>query len=140
MRMNENNIRVLTVGVFDILHIGHFLLFKKAKALGTCLIVAVQKSEVVHKFKPSAKLVYNTNERMYMVGALRYVDEVIEYDSVDEIVKRVDFDIFAKGPDQCHEGFQKAVEWCKQNGKNVITIPRTEGVSSTVLREYLKNE
>lgn len=138
--MNEKNIRVITVGVFDILHIGHLLLFKNAKALGTHLTVAVQRSEVVQKFKPSAKLVYNTNERVFMVGSLRFVDEVIEYDSVDEILQKIDFDVFAKGPDQCHEGFQKAVEWCEQNGKNVVTIPRTEGVSSTALREYLKDK
>lgn len=140
MHTNRDNIRVLTVGVFDILHIGHLLLFKNAKSLGTHLIVAVQRSEVVHKFKPSAKLVYNTNERLFMVSSLSFVDEVIEYDSVDKIITKVDFDIFAKGPDQNHEGFQKAVEWCEQNGKKVITIPRTLGVSSSTLREYLKDK
>jgi glycerol-3-phosphate cytidylyltransferase-like family protein len=49
-----------------------------------------------------------------------------------------DFDVFAKGPDQTHAGFQRAVEWCKANGKDVVVIPRTEGISSTMLREYSK--
>ena len=49
--------------------------------------------------------------------------------------EQVDFDIFAKGPDQCHAGFQRAVEWCEAHGKQVVVIPRTEGISSTMLRE-----
>lgn len=40
-----------------------------------------------------------------------------------------------KGPDQCHKGFQEAVEWCNANGKKVITIARTEGISSTELKQ-----
>lgn len=131
--------KVLTVGVYDILHIGHMLLFKHAREYGDYLIVAVQESDVVKKFKPSAKMVYSTEERMFMVGSLRYVDEVITYKDVDDIVKNVDFDIFAKGPDQSHEGFQRAIKWVLAHGKSVVTIPRTEGISSTILRDYLKD-
>ena len=64
--------KVLTVGVYDLLHIGHVELFRKAKALGDYLIVAVQDSDVVLKFKPEAKMVYSTEERCYMVRAIRY--------------------------------------------------------------------
>ena len=48
--------RVLTVGVFDMLHVGHFLLFKHARELGDKLIVAVQTDDYVLKFKPEAKI------------------------------------------------------------------------------------
>lgn len=130
--------KVLTVGVYDILHIGHVLLFKHARDYGDMLIVAVQDSEIVQKYKPHAKMVYTTEERKFMVGALKYVDEVISYREVDELIKEIDFDVFAKGPDQNHPGFQRAVKWAKEHGKEVVTIPRTEGVSSTILRDYLK--
>ena len=70
-----------------------------------------------------------------MVSSIRYVDHVVTYDDVDEIVKHVEFDIFAKGPDQQHAGFQRASEWCLAHGKEVVVIPRTEGISSTMLRE-----
>jgi glycerol-3-phosphate cytidylyltransferase-like family protein len=83
-------------------------------------------------------MVYSTEERIFMVSALRYVDQVITYDDVDVDIKNVAFDVFAKGPDQIHAGFQRAVEWCRQNGKQVVVIPRTEGISSTLLREYRK--
>ena len=129
---------VLTVGVYDMLHIGHILLFKKAKELGDKLIVAVQDESVILKYKPQAKMVYSTEERYYMVSTIKYVDEVIIYKDVDNDIQHIDFDIFAKGPDQNHEGFQWAVKWCKEHGKEVVVIPRTEGISSTLLREFKK--
>ena len=131
--------KVLTFGVFDMLHIGHFLLFKRAKELGDYLIVAVQDSDCILKYKPDTRMVYTTEERTYMVGALKYVDEVVVYRDVDEDIKKIDFDVFAKGPDQVHAGFQRAIAWCEQKGKEVVVLPRTEGISSTMLREYKKH-
>lgn len=131
---------VLTVGVYDMLHIGHILLFKKAKELGDKLIVAVQDESVILKYKPQAKMIYSTEERCYMVSTIKYVDEVIVYKDVDKDIQSVNFDIFAKGPDQNHEGFQRAVKWCEEHGKEVVVIPRTEGISSTMLREYSKHK
>lgn len=131
---------VITVGVYDMLHIGHILLFKKAKELGDKLIVAVQDGDTVLKYKPEAKMVYTTEERCCMVNSIKYVDEVIVYKDIDNDIQNMDFDIFAKGPDQIHTGFQKAVRWCQENGKEVVIIPRTEGISSTMLRKYSKNQ
>jgi glycerol-3-phosphate cytidylyltransferase len=131
---------VLTVGVYDMLHIGHILLFKRAKELGDKLIVAVQDSDVILKYKPGTKMVYTTEERMYMVSTIKYVDEVIVYRDVDIDIQNIIFDVFAKGPDQQHEGFQRAVKWCVEHGKEVVVVPRTEGISSTMLREYSKDK
>lgn len=131
---------ILTFGVYDMLHIGHILLFKHIKELfpgQECkLIVAVQDGDSILKYKPGTKMVYSTEERMFMVSAVRWVDEVVTYDDVDIDIQKMDFDVFAKGPDQQHVGFQKAVAWCEANGKRVVTIPRTEGISSSMLREY----
>ena len=134
--------KILTFGVYDMLHIGHMLLFKHAKELfpnEECeLIVAVQDGDFILKYKPGTNMVYTTEERMYMVSAIRYVDKVVTYQDVDKDIQNIDFDVFAKGPDQNHAGFQRAVEWCDANGKEVVIIPRTEGISSTMLREYSK--
>ena len=133
---------ILTVGVYDMLHIGHILLFKHAKELfpgEDCkLVVAVQDGDFILKYKPGTKMVYSTEERMFMVSAVRWVDDVVIYRDVDVDIQNIVFDVFAKGPDQQHAGFQRAVEWCKDNGKEVVVIPRTEGISSTMLREYLQ--
>lgn len=130
---------VFTVGVYDLLHIGHIQLFRRARALGDALIVAVQDSDVVIKYKPEANLVYSTEERIYMVKSLRFVDDVVVYSAVDDIVKQIDFDIFVVGPDQQHEGFQRAMDWCRSQGREVIVLPRTEGISSSWLKEQIKN-
>lgn len=131
---------ILTFGVYDMLHIGHILLFKHAKEMlknEQCrLIVAVQDGDSILKYKPGTKMVYTTEERMFMVSSVRWVDEVVCYKDVDIDIQGIDFDIFAKGPDQQHAGFQRAVEWCRDNGKEVMVVPRTEGISSTMLREY----
>ena len=132
---------MLTVGVYDMLHIGHIKLFQHIKeTIGDChLIAAVQEESVIKKYKPQADVFYSDQERQYMVGSIRYVDEVISYKDVDIDIQKVDFDIFAKGPDQNHEGFKRAIEWCKSNGKKVVEIPRTEGISTTSIKVYKKN-
>ena len=129
---------VLTFGVYDMLHIGHILLFKRAKELGDKLIVAVQDGDYIQKYKPGTSMVYSTEERVYMVSSIRFVDEVVVYKDVDVDIRKIDFDIFAKGGDQCHAGFQRATKWCEEQGKKVVTLPRTEGISSTMLRDYSK--
>ena len=130
--------KILTFGVYDMLHIGHMLLFKRAKELGDYLVVAVQDGECILKYKPGTEMIYTTDERLYMVSAIRYVDEVVTYKDVDVDIQHIDFDVFVKGPDQCHAGFQRAVKWCEEHGKEVVTLPRTEGISSTMVRLYSK--
>ncbi|MBR3010316.1 MAG: adenylyltransferase/cytidyltransferase family protein [Prevotella sp.] len=130
--------KVITFGVYDMLHVGHVLLFKKAKELGDYLIVAVQDDDMILKYKPEAEMVYTTDERLLMVSSIKYVDEVVVYKNVDKDIQKIDFDVFVKGPDQSHEGFQRAVDWCNKNGREVIVIPRTEGISSTMLRNIKK--
>lgn len=127
--------KVLTVGVFDYFHYGHLRLFQKARALGDYLIVAVQDGNFIHRFKPEAAVCYTTEQRLEMVGALKTVDEVCTYESVDSFVANADFDIFAIGEDQKHEGFQKAVKWCAEHGKEVVRMERTPGISSSDIKE-----
>ena len=91
---------VLTVGVFDLLHFGHFELFRRAKELageGGKLTVAIQEDAIVTKYKPQAKLVYDWVTRVKMVSALRYVDNVVPFGDIDESIKHSDFDVFAIG-------------------------------------------
>lgn len=126
--------KVLTVGVYDLLHKGHVELYRRAKGLGDYLIVAAQDSDFILKYKPTAKVLNSTEDRKYMIKSIRYVDEVITYTDVDKIVKEVDFDVFVTGPDQCHAGFQKAILWCEEHGKEHTVLARTDGVSSSELK------
>ena len=102
------------------------------------MIVAVQDGDCILKTKPHANVLYSTNQRVDLVKALRIVDEVIVYQDVDLILPQVDFDVFAKGPDQNHAGFMRAIDWCEKNKKDVITLPRTDGISSTDIKKQLE--
>lgn len=126
--------KVLTVGVYDLLHKGHVELFRRAKGLGDYLIVAAQESDYILKYKPKTKILNSTEDRKYMIKSIRYVDEVITYTDVEKIVQDVDFDVFVTGPDQIHEGFRRAIKWCEGHGKEHIVLGRTDGVSSSELK------
>ena len=131
---------VLTFGVYDMLHIGHMLLFERARKLGDKLVVAVQDESQVLKYKPDTRMIYTTEERVYMVDSIKSVDKVVVYKDVDTDIQEIEFDILVIGEDQRHEGFQRAVKWCEYNGKEVVTLTRTEGKSSTILRLYSKSK
>lgn len=126
--------KVLTVGVYDLLHKGHVELYRRAKGLGDYLIVAAQDSDFILKYKPNAQVMNSTEDRKYMIKSIRYVDEVVTYTDVDKIVQEIDFDVFVTGPDQCHAGFQKAIQWCEEHGHEHIVLGRTDGVSSSELK------
>ena len=130
--------KVITVGVFDYFHLGHLRLFENAKKLGDYLIVAVQDGDCILKTKPKATVFYSTDQRIDLVKALRIVDEVIVYQDVDKTLPEIDFDVFAIGGDQTHAGFQRAVAWCEKNGKEVVRLPRTPGISSSDIKEQLE--
>lgn len=127
-------VKVLTVGVFDYFHYGHYKLFENARKLGDYLIVAVQDGDYILKYKPTANVLYSTEQRVELVSALRLVDQAVVYFDVDQIVKEVEFDVFAVGGDQNHPGFVRAIEWCEQHGKRVIRLPRTPGICSSGLK------
>jgi cytidyltransferase-like protein len=126
---------VLTVGVFDYFHYGHLKLFQRAKQLGDFLIVAVQDGDYILKYKPDANILYTTEQRIEIVRALRVVNDVLVYRDVDTIVREVAFDLFAVGSDQNHAGFVRALEWCEQNGKEIVRLERTPNISSSAIKE-----
>lgn len=129
--------KVLTVGVFDFFHLGHLNVLKQAKTFGEYLIVAVHDDKLKSK---GIEFLYSLDERMEFIKNLRFVDEVIPYERVDLVVKSTEFDVFVYGPDQNHEYFQKAFEWCRNHNKELAETTRTKGISSTKLREILKQK
>jgi len=128
-------IKAITVGVFDLFHLGHLRLLKKAKEYSDYLIVAVHNDKLKIK---QVDFVYSLEERIEMIEAVKYVDEVISYERVDLLLPTIDFDIFIYGPDQNHQYFKKAIKWCEENSKKTLCIKRTENISSSKIREILK--
>lgn len=130
-------VKIITFGVFDYFHYGHLKLFERAKKLGDYLIVAVQDSDFILKYKPETNILYSTEQRVELIRALSIVDEVVIYTDVDKTIKEVDFDIFVKGEDQLHCGFVNASEYAISRGKKVEVLKRTPGISSTQIRKEI---
>lgn len=130
--------KILTFGVYDYLHLGHLRLFKQCKKYGDYLIVAVQNGDYIRKFKPDAKVLYSTDERVEMLEALRIVDEVVVYDTVSiEALEKIDFSILALGEDHKGGRFDEVEEWCNQNGKKVVRLKRTPGICSSDIKKLV---
>ena len=122
----------ITFGVFDLLHFGHFELFRRIRELvgdDGKVYVMLQVDEMIAKYKPGFKNVYNFETRKKMLESLRTVDKVMAYDVVGvDAVKDIDFDMLVVGPEHTNERFQRLFKWCAENGKEVVTLPRTEGI------------
>ena len=131
--------KVITFGVFDFFHLGHLRVFEQCKQHGDYLIVAVQDGDFVLKYKPDAKIMYSTQERVDMVSALRIVDEVMIYKNFDkDFLSEIEFDILALGEDHTAERFTQAAQWCEAVGKRVVRLKRTPGISSSDLKKKEK--
>ncbi len=122
--------RVITYGTYDLLHQGHINLLRRAKELGDYLIVGVT-SDSFDRGRGKLNVRNNVLERVAAVKETGYADEVIIEDylgqKIDDIQK-YDIDIFAIGSDWVGK-FDYLNEYCK-----VVYLPRTEGISSTMLR------
>lgn len=132
--------KILTFGVFDYFHLGHLRLFKQCKQHADYLIVAVQDSDYILKYKPTTQIRYSTAERVEMLEALRIVDKVIVYDSVCvETLEKIDFDILALGEDHKGGRFDRVEKWCNEQGKKVVRLKRTPGICSSAIKQELSN-
>lgn len=130
--------KVITFGVFDYFHLGHLRLFKNCKKHGDYLIVAVQKGDFILKYKPDAKVLYSTEERVEMIEALRIVDEVVTYEAISpEFLKEIDFDVLALGEDHTSERFLVSAKWCVENGKEVVRMKRTPKICSSNIKKNI---
>lgn len=132
-------IKILTFGVYDYFHLGHLRLFKQCKKYADYLIVAVQDGDYILKYKPEAKILYSTAERVEILEGLKVVDEVVVYDTVSaETLEKIDFDILALGEDHRGGRFDEVEEWCNSHGKTVVRLKRTPGICSSEIKNELK--
>ena len=127
--------KVLTYGTYDLLHYGHLNLFKRCKELGDELIVGISTDEFNEKKEKNSVL--NFEERKNLVESIKLVDKVIEENSweqkIDDI-KKFNIDIFVMGDDWKGK-FDYLEQYCE-----VVYLPRTIGISSTLLKEVISNE
>ena len=120
-------------------HIGHLNILKRAKEQCDYLIVGVSTDEVVEEYKKKTPII-KFEERIAIVEAIKYVDEVVPQTTMDkmEAWKQLKFDVMFHGSDwKGSDMYNHIIEKFNNVGVQVIFLPHTEGVSSTLLTEVL---
>ncbi len=125
--------KIITYGTFDLLHYGHINLLCRAKDLGEHLIVALSTDEF-NRLK-GKECYHSYKNRKFLLSAIKYVDQIIPETSWEQKindVQRYDVNKFVIGDDWAGK-FDFLKPYCE-----VIYLPRTEGVSTTEIKNDLK--
>lgn len=128
-----------TEGTFDMFHIGHLNLLKNAKKECDYLIVGVNSDELVKEYK-NKDVVVPFEERVEIVKAIKYVDEVMKTDSLDKKLswEKRNYDVLFIGSDwKGSERWNQTEKEMAEYGVEVHYLPYTQETSSTLLREKL---
>jgi glycerol-3-phosphate cytidylyltransferase len=131
-----------TTGVFDLFHIGHLNILRRAKENCDYLIVGVSTDELVKSYKNKTPIIPYT-ERRDIVEAIRYVDEVVPQETRDKIEAhlRLKFDVMFVGDDWKESPlFVETEKLFKEMDVKVVYFPYTKGTSSTLLADVLQEK
>lgn len=128
-----------TTGVFDMFHIGHLNILRRAKEQCETLIVGVTTDELCFKRKNKNPII-SQQDRMAIVEAIRYVDKVVPQTDMEKIrpVKELGADAVFVGSDwKGTEAWNQYEKEFAKVGCEVVYLDHTDGISSTMLREKL---
>lgn len=136
----ERKVIGYTTGVYDMFHIGHLNILKRAKEQCDYLIVGVSTDDVVQEYKHKTPVI-PYEERKQIVEAIKYVDKVIPQTTLDKYVawQQEKFDVVFHGDDWKNTDMYNDMEnKLKKVGVKIVYFPHTEGISSTKLEEIIK--
>lgn len=131
-----------TTGVFDLFHIGHLNILRRAKECCDYLIVGVSTDELVHDYKHKTPVI-PFEERAEIVAALKYVDRVVPQTTMNKMDawEKLRFDVMFHGDDwKNSEMYSKTEAEFKKNNVDTVYFPYTKHVSSTIITEKLNKE
>lgn len=128
-----------TTGVFDLFHVGHLNVLKKAKDRCERLIVGVSTDEVVRRYKNKTPLI-PFRERFEIVRSIKYVDEVVAQESMNKMRawQQLRFDVMFHGDDWKDSSlYQKYITDFANVNVDLIFLPYTNGTSSSKIKEII---
>lgn len=129
-----------TTGVYDMFHIGHLNILRRAKEQCDYLIVGVSTDDLVEQYKHKRPVI-PLEDRMEIVKAIRYVDQVVPQVSMDKVAvwKQLHFNALFHGDDwKGSDMYNEMEEKLKAMGVDTVFLPHTDGISSTQLVEILQ--
>lgn len=130
-------------GVFDLFHMGHLNILRRAKEHCDYLLVGVVSDEQASRNKNRSPYV-NENERCEIVAACRYVDKAfvlpIDESGTRDVFRKYPFDVQFSGSDYEHdESWLKEQKWLRERGADLVFFPYTKSVSSTKLKSKIED-
>lgn len=126
--------RIITFGTFDIFHIGHINILKRARNLGDELIVGVSSDEL-NLSKKNRYPVYCQEDRMEIIASLKFVTHVFLEESLElklEYIKKYKADVLVMGDD-----WEGRFDWVKHECE-VVYLTRTPSISTTEIIEIVR--
>ncbi len=130
-----------TAGVYDLFHVGHLNLLRRAKQHCDYLIVGVNSDELVQEYKQKTPVI-PYEERVEIVGAIRYVDRVVPRVNMDKFAAWEQYrfhKMFAGSDWKGTELYNEAELLFKKLAVEIVYFPYTRHISSSLLREKLTN-
>jgi D-beta-D-heptose 7-phosphate kinase/D-beta-D-heptose 1-phosphate adenosyltransferase len=131
---------VLTNGCFDLIHVGHARYLRAARALGDCLIVAVNSDASLRRIKGPGRPILPAGQRKRVLAGLACVDFVTEFDedTPHDLLRLLRPEVLAKGANYGIEGvIGREVVW--EYGGEVRTVELTQGRSTTAILEKIRS-
>ena len=131
-----------TTGCFDLFHIGHLNILRRAKEKCDKLIVGVTTDELLQIYKKKSPII-PFEERISIVKAIKYVDEAVPQEDMDKIShwEKLKFNVVFVGDDwQNTDKWNKIESDFNEIGVDVLYFPYTKGTSSTLINDILVNE
>jgi len=128
-----------TTGVYDMFHIGHLNILRRAKEQCEYLIVGVSSDELVESYKHKRPII-PLEERKAIVEQIKYVDQTVVQTTMDKIEawKMLQFDVLFHGDDWKGSSLYLGIEESlKAVGCDIVYLPHTKGVSSTMLAQKI---
>jgi len=129
-----------TTGVFDLFHIGHLNILKRAKEHCETLIVGVSTDELVEEYKKKQPVI-PFQERIEIVAGIKYVDQVIAQQTRDKYAawEHLLFNVMFVGDDWKGDALFNELEIrFNKVGVDIVYFPYTQGVSSTIVKEKMR--
>lgn len=128
-----------TTGVFDMFHIGHLNILRRAKEQCDYLVVGVT-TDVLCRQRKNKTPIINEADRMAIVAAIRYVDRVVPQTDMDKIrpVREIGADVVFVGSDwKGTDAWNNYEKQFAEVGCTVVYLDHTDGISSSILRDII---
>jgi len=142
LKENSGAMVTWTNGCFDLLHVNHIRLFRRAASYGDVLVVGINSDASIKKLKGINRPIFCQDDRIEMLEAIKYIDYVVMFNEMSpiELIARLRPDIYVKGGDYTLETINQDERRLVEGYGGKIMLPKIPtNISTSKIIEKLKN-